>query len=249
MSLVPLPWHVRFTPALVAALTGAESFALVGPPGSGKTVWLRDAVDRRNAEAPDTAVMRLVGRLQSPGQLLSHALDWLGATAGAKLQRRGPTALLPALAQRIATTGTTVLVLDEAQHATPDALSHLLLVRDTCQTDYEHAVAFVFIGTDPLIKVLHETGQRGQRVPVVVSVPLLTREEVLIAMPSVAPQVHACLKRLAAATRDTLECDLLDAVGGSLRRLEAIEKRAVFLTKGSTLTVMHVKAAIAMQSP
>ena len=151
----------------------------------------------------------------------------------------------------MATTGTTVLVLDEAQHATPDALSHLLLVRDACEADYRHAVAFVFVGTDPLIKVLHETGQRGQRVPVLVDVPLLNRDEVLQLVPHVAPQSHGCLKRAVRSTREAVECDLLDAVAGSIRRLVCIERRAVFLAtaSGGPMTLVHLKAAIAMQCP
>ena len=251
MTFQPLPWHHRLVPVLAAAMSGQESFALIGPPGTGKSFLLADAVERQRAAMPGSVVSEMLGRLRTPGQLLANVLEWLDAPPGPRLHRRGPTAMLPVAAQRIATTGTTVVVLDEAQHATADAINHLLLVRDACREKFDHQVAFVLIGPDALTNVLTETGQRGQRLPVVMEARLLTSDEIRALAPQIMPRCFACLKGAARTTREGVEDDIINAAAGSMRRLHDIEERAKFLASanGGTMTVAHVRAAIAYQAP
>lgn len=251
MTLQPLSWHHRLAPVLAAAMSGQESFALIGPPGTGKSFVIADAIERRRADVPGSAVSEVLGRLRTPGQLLTNLLEWLGAPPGPKLHRRGPTAMLPVAAQRIATTGTSVVVLDEAQHATADAINHLLLLRDACVKDFSHQVAFVLIGPDALTKVLTETGQRGQRLAVVMEARLLPGDELLALVPQIMPRCFACIKGLARTTREGIDVDLVNAAAGSVRRLHVIEARASFLASanGGAMTLAHVRAAIAYQAP
>ena len=142
-----------------------------------QTCALPISVERRRTDTPGSAVSEVLGQLRTPGQLLCNLLEWLGTPPGPKLFRRGPTAMLPVAAQRIATTATSVVVLDEAQHATAAAIYHLLLLRDACLTHFSHHVAFVLIGPDALTKVLSDTGQRGQRLAVVMESRLLPGDE------------------------------------------------------------------------
>jgi len=249
MSFVPLSWHARVAPTLAAALSGAESCAIIGVPGTGKSDLLTDAVAQRNAAVPDSAVIKVVGRLHAPARLLECLLEWLGAPPGSRLSRRGATALFPEVAKRIAATGTTTFVLDEAHHASADAIVHALLVRDECWNEFQHQVAFVLCGTKELVDVLHATDQRGQRIPVVLSTPLLDAVEIESLVPSVAPEISACLRQAAKAPRESLMGELIDAVDGSIRRLDSINRRAVFLAAGGAVTQAHVRAAIALQAP
>lgn len=251
MTLQPLSWHPRLAPVIAAAMSGRESFALIGPPGTGKTFLLEDAVERQRAAVSGSAVFKVLGRLRTPGQLLTNVLEWLDAPPGPRLHRRGPTAMLPVAAERIATTGTTVVVLDEAQYATADAINHLLLVRDACLTDFSHQVAFVLLGPDALTTVLTETGQRGQRLAVVLESRLLPGDEMLALVPQLMPRCFACIKGLARTTREGVDADLVNATAGSVRRTHDIEERAKFLASanGGVMTLAHVRAAIAYQAP
>jgi len=235
---------------LHAALQGHESCCLIGPPGTGKSELVKALIAENETVAPGSATRHVLGKTNTPNLMLSGVLRLLKAPPSARVLKQGGDVLMHEAAKRMAITGTSALAMDEAQHASATALFHLLLLRDICATDYTHPVAFVFIGTKGLVDVLTETGQLGQRVPIVVPVPLLDGAEVLAILPSISPDVARVVQRLGKQANASLERDLVDIVGGSVRRLVAITERAVrYATNlGVPLSEAIIRAAMDQQA-
>jgi len=176
--------------------------------------------------APDTVCTHILGRTSTANLMLSGVMRMLHSPPAQRTLRQGGDVLLQEAAKCVATAGMTALVIDEAENASTDALFHLMLVRDLCASKYGHAVAFVLIGTPPLPALLEATGQLGQRVPVILEVPLLDGPDVLTVPACISPSCGRVVERLGKQRRALLERDLVDVVRGSVRRLESIVLRA-----------------------
>lgn len=226
MSFADLPWHTLARPSLHAALHGIESCCLTGSPGTGKSALVRAMVAEHELAAPDTVCSHILGRTSTANLMLSGVMRMLQSPPAQRTLRQGGDVLLQEAAKRVATTGMSALVIDEAENASTDALFHLMLVRELCASKFGHAVAFILIGTPPLPQLLAATGQLGQRVPVIIDVPLLDGPDVLNALASIGPRCSRMVERLGKQRRALLERDLIDVVKGSVRRLESIVLRA-----------------------
>ena len=264
---VPLPWHAAARTLIDDARLGCETVFLVGAPGVGKSQLLlrytqghvdleratleQSASETGSATAPlepvpaADMVFVLLGRANSAGTMFSAIMDNLKQQIPPRVKRKGTTVMLAHVAKWMAKNGVHALVLDEVQHASKEALFHAMLLSDKCEHDHGHLLSLVLLGTPDAHEVVSETGQVGQRVPIVMPVPLLEAEE-LTDVCNAFPPVARCLRSLTVRQREQLLSEIVLMSAGSIRRLEKMLKRAVRLAAhaGVLLTAAHVRAAI-----
>ncbi len=187
-SLFPLSWHLPARSLIQAARNGDESVFLVGPPGSGKSALLRYYADGhadREGDASESMLlpaadirMVLLGRARYPNAIFAAIMHSCRQQISPRLQRKGPSVVLSHVAEWLAKQDVRLLVLDEVQHASPEALFHAMLLIDACESEHRHRLGLVLLGTPEARRTVEETSQLGQRVPVLLAVPLLEAEEI-----------------------------------------------------------------------
>lgn len=258
-----LPWHPAAHHLIRAARAGDDSLFLVGPPGAGKTELLMyyvsgqaEAGGRTTAASPEdgdpaarSLLYVLLGRVNTPTLLLTSVLSATRQPVSARLRRKGPTYLLQHVADWMTKKNVGALVLDEVQHASADALFHAMLLIDVCAKSYGHPFGLILVGTPNAASIVRETGQMGQRVPVEFAVPLLAPDEIIALCEARAS--FAALRRASGVRRwEALMHELVTKVGGSIRRLTQILRRAERLAgmAQSRLTEEHVRLALDAQA-
>lgn len=249
---LPLPWHVPVHQLLRSARAGEESLFLVGPPGTGKTQIVAQHVANEapllDDERQRQVLYVLLGSLNAPAVLLTAILGAARQPVSARLRRKGPTFLLPHVADWLTKMNIGAVALDEVQHASPEALFHAMLLVDTCRRDFGHALGLVLMGTPNAEPIVRATGQVGQRVPLKFPVPLLGPEEIENVCRA-RPRIAKLLKEIGVRRAEALLREIVATAAGSIRRVQDVLDRAERLadSTGSRLTEQHLRIALDMQ--
>ncbi len=193
--------------------------------------------------------MVLLGRARYPNAIFSAIMHSCRQQISPRLQRKGPSVVLSHVAEWLAKQDVRLLVLDEVQHASPESLFHAMLLIDACESEHRHRLGLVLLGTPEARRTVEETSQLGQRVPVLLAVPLLEAEEIHQLL-----QRHessaTLLRRLGVRKREHLLEDIVARSVGSIRRLERMRARAerLALEADEALSEEHWYIALELQA-
>ncbi|HZT83559.1 MAG TPA: AAA family ATPase [Gemmataceae bacterium] len=173
----PATSHERALARLAQAVADDEGLALLtGDPGTGKTLLCHKVLERLG---PDAATAFLTNsHVGSRAGLLQAVLFDLGLPHEGRSEQEMRLALTDFLLTNFAAGRRAVLVVDEAQHLTPDLLEELRLLGNL-EAPEGKALQAVLVGQPALLETLRQPGLAAfaQRLAVRVRVEPLSFEE------------------------------------------------------------------------
>ena len=164
---------------LSAAIDHANGVALLqGPTGSGKTTIIREQLDWSSRDA---AVALLAGEQLTPRRLVEGMLSQFGVKTVAQNDEQSLHQLSHFVTQETRTALPPLLIVDNADRATPSALRQLNWLA-ALDVDGHYALRIILTGKGRLTLLLRHDGMRSlaRRHPATYSLNPMTAEETLI---------------------------------------------------------------------
>lgn len=165
--------------SMAAAIRRSNGIAaLSGPAGSGKTTLIHE---QRDWELQNSAVAVIAGANLSPRRMLTTMLSQFGITTTSQHDDHLLQLLSNFLNRRTRGGHAPLLILDDADRASPSAL-RLLNWLAALEANNEFALRIILTGKEKLAALVHNDSMRsvGRRHPVVYSLNPLSAQETMI---------------------------------------------------------------------
>jgi DNA transposition AAA+ family ATPase len=266
--VTPLPFldlkvHAEIDFQMRLAMDGVESSAVIGEKGSGKTEAIRAIADRIEREeilnplGEGGAVRQIFRFLSSDATgaktLLIDLYYAMTRTklAGGAAKSTTPRDLAELIARHCAEATIHLIVVDEAQKANRHNLDHLREVPDRAHREHGHRMGLLLVGNPGLRRTLAASGELGQRIATVITMPLLDRRFIGESLATLEPGLGTLRDELGKKAWAPLEELLVRKVDGKIRRLTTIVANAAVLSRrlGRPIDAVILRTAIDKLSP